>query len=418
MAEHNPQGERGAERIRDENQDRIPPPVPDINTPSAGELFEDDTRKQLNLLRERTFNPELRELVDRVRENEPRPVLFEKEAPDGQTLSDEDLRLRLYRLYYRTRVLSDNREMNISFNPFEKDERSPDISGHDALVEYITATMEQTSLSPFALLSYSIVEKGYIPTVHNLKKYQVENIVISLHDALFKTIMADHDGIILDAGTIGGDPFLEKIFSPTDGEPQHSLYFVLLGSIVSSIPQELQASAAEPITPFLPSSILMIELPLQTMPFNTGAICSTLRKKLALPIFLLNDNQSLVFASENYEDLDYSYHVLDYLFTLFMLNHDRVGVSIKARRRENTSRTFLMKYIISQLSYKLFADSVIVHIIRGHLVILTKDRFLDVIQSLVNEYNKLFDDQFAVALFRPDDFEDSLDIIRRIILAN
>lgn len=53
--------------------ERIPPPeqVAEDSAESIADSFEQDTRKQLNLLRERTFNPELRTLVERVRENEP-----------------------------------------------------------------------------------------------------------------------------------------------------------------------------------------------------------------------------------------------------------------------------------------------------------------------------------------------------------
>ncbi len=404
----------------DDDAGRIPPPVPDqgASAKSAGESFEEDTRKQLNLLRERTFNTELKQLVDRVRDNEPPLSVFDGEPEEIDALSEDELRLKLYRLYYRARVLHDNREMNVSFNPFESIDASSPGSIPDSLAGYIVDRMHQLALSPFALLSYSIIEKAYIPTIHNLERYHVDNVVIGLRDRLFRTILESGDGVIIEADTLRDDPFLEKIFYLHEGEEPHALYFVMLSSLVSEVARELQKPGRSVITPFLPSAILMIEMPLQTEPHNRASVYNTLRKKLALPFFLLNDNQSLVFTSESYEDMDYSYHVLDYLFTIFLLNHDRVGISIKSKSKDSINRTFLMKYIISQLSYKLHADSVLVHIIKGHLIILTREGFVDVIKSLIEEYNKLFNDQFNLVEFSPAEFKDSLEIIQRIVFNN
>lgn len=222
--------------------------------------------------------------------------------------------------------------------------------------------------------------------------------------------------MILEINDIQQDHFLEKIFNLKDAEEPRALYFVLLSYLVSDVIQELQGTDGTQVVPFLPSSILMIELPLQTSPYNKSAIFGNIRRKLALPFYLVADNRPLVFTARNYENIDFSYHVLDYLFTIFLLNRSRIGISIKVKSKESTSRTFIMKYIISQLAYKLRADSVLVHIIKGHIIILTKEEFLNIINSLIVEYNRLFNDQFVVVEFRPTEFEDSLEIIQKIVL--
>lgn len=409
-----------AESMMDDDAGRIPPPAADPGVPlqSAAESFEEETRQQLNLLRERTFNPELRQLVDRVRYNEPAPGLSDDEPERVDAVSEDELRLRLYRLYYRARVLHDNREMNVAFNPFEAMDSLSPVSLHDSLSVYIMDRMMQMSLSPFALLSYNIAEKGYVPSVHNLERYHVENIVIGLRDRLFMSILESAEGVIIGADAIRDDPFLEKVFSLREGEDPRALYFIMISCLASGIALEFQDQKRDAIEPFLPSSILMIELPLQTEPHNRGSIFTMLRKKLALPFFLLNDNQSLVFMTEGYEDMDYSYHVMDYLFTVFLFTRDSTGISIKLKSKDETNRTFLMKYILSQLSYRLHADSVLLHMIKGHLIVLTREGFVDLIRSLIDEYNRLFNDQFAVVEFKPSEFKDSLEIINRIILGN
>ena len=211
---------------------------------------------------------------------------------------------------------------------------------------------------------------------------------------------------------------MSKIFSLKQGEAHRPLYFILLSTITAEVMKELPVSGAENLSPFLPSAILMIELPDQTHPTAIAAITGILKRRLSLPYFLLNDYQSLVFSSESYEDLDYTYNVLDYLFTIFLLQKDRAGISIKSTAKKNDSMAFLIKYIISKLNHELYSDSAIVHIIKGRLIILTTEAFIDVIKEIINEYNRLFNDQFSVVGFYSADFEDSLYIIQKIILNN
>jgi len=415
-----PHNEGDAGHFPEDQQPRIPPPEngPHLKEDSAAEAFEKDTRKQLNFLREKTFNSNLRHLVDRIRDNEPDSADSEIFHEDIDSLSEEELQLRLYRLYYRAVNIRDNRDINIAFNPFEIQEDASSSSIVDSLNCHIINRMESLELSPFALLSYNIAQKGYMPAIHSLDRYHAESIVIGLRDRLFKKILAGPDGVIIDTGEIEEDPFMSKIFSLKEGEERRPLYFIMLSTITAEVMKELPISGSDTLSPFLPSAILMIELPDRSHPATIAAITGTLKRRLALPYFLLNDYQSLVFSSESYEDLDFTYQVLDYLFTIFLLHKDRAGISIKSSAHKNDSMTFLIKYVISKLSHTLYCDSVIVHIIKGRLVILTTGAFVDVIKEIIDEYNRLFNDQFSIVEFYSADFDDSLDIIQKIILNN
>src|SRR4030042_5718256 len=103
-----------AGRMNDERSDRMPTVSESGGAEgSAADSFEKETRSQLHFLRERTFNRELRQLVDRLRENEPDAGDPGPGMEDIASLSDEELQLRLGRLYYLARNIPDNREINI-----------------------------------------------------------------------------------------------------------------------------------------------------------------------------------------------------------------------------------------------------------------------------------------------------------------
>lgn len=420
MPEPIPTAEMQDDREKREDPGRIPPPdrFGAESPESIAESFEQDTRKQLNLLRERTFTPELRTLVDRVRENEPRDREDPLDEARIDSLSEEELELELYRLYYRARSLRENGKINIAFNPFEINRESADLSIQYSLASFITERMRLLSFSPFALLSYNISLKAYAPTVHTLDAHSIENVMIGLRDALFREIAASPEGLIITDERIHCEPFLAKLFTHRTGEAPRPVYFIMLSRITAGATKELLIEGSEGVIPFLPSSILMVELNEKAAGMDPSSITEAIRRKLALPFFILNDFQSLVFSAKSYDDLEYVYNVLDYLFTVFLLHGDRTGIILRSVSKENANLPFLIKYIISKLSNTLFSDSAIVHIIKDKLIILTRNDLVGPVRDIISEYNRLSSDQFALVEFQSNDFEDSVEIIQKYILNN
>jgi hypothetical protein len=419
---HNPirHTEEPGDSMIDEQSTRIPAPEsfpPDESPADAAGSFEEVTRKQLNLLRERTFNPELRKLVDRIRVNEPTPG--HQEIVSGiDELTEDELQLNLYRLYYKARNISDNNEINISFDPFKMIEESPSGDIKETLAAHVTYMMRHLSLSPFALLSYDITAKGYIPSIHDFAGDIAANIVISLKDSLFQKILSARDGILVYADELRDDHYLNKIFSTQDGSANGPIYFIMINQIVDEVVRELSESGAGPFSSFLPSALLMILLPENAAKAEPVDIARIARERLSLPLFMLNDNHSRVFSLERYDDLSYIFSVLDYFFNLFLLKKDRVGVSLHVKSSSGTSTPFIMKYIISKLNNKLYSDSVIINVLKERLIILTESIHLEIINQIFEEYNKLFKDSFVMYEFHSADFRDSHEVIQKLIIDN
>lgn len=419
---HNPirHNEEPGDSMMDEQSAHIPAPesFPPVENPAdAAGSFEHETRKQLNLLRERTFNPELRRLVDRIRVNEPSPG--QQESASGiDELSEDELQLNLYRLYYKARNISDNNEINISFDPFKMIDEAPSRDIKESLAAHLTSMMRHLSLSPFALLSYDITSKGYIPSVHDFEGDMAGNIVISLKDGLFQKILSSRDGILVYADELRDDHYLNKIFGTRETGVSGPVYFIMINQIIEEVVRELSESGAGPVVSFLPSALLMILLQDNAAKAEPGDIARIARERLSLPLFMLNDNHSRVYSLQRYDDLSYIFSVLDYFFSLFLLKKDRVGVSLNVKSSAGTSMPFMMKYIIAKLNNKLYADSVIINVLKERLIILTESAHLEIINQIFEEYNKLFQDSFVMYEFRSADFKDSHEVIQKIIIDN
>ena len=403
-----------------ESPERIPAPE---TFPPAGSLsdaagsFEEETRNQLNLLRERTFNPELRRLVDRIRVNEP-TADRQQDIEDIGRMSDEELQLNLYRLFYRARTIRDNSEINTSFDPFAIMDEPSSADIKDLLAAHVASMMKHLSLSPFALLSYNITAKGYTPVVHDFTGDDVANFVISLRDNLFQNIHSARDGILVHPDELRGDHYLDKIFSLQGDRGAGSLYFIMLNNIIDEVARELAETGVGPFSSFLPSAMLMVLVGGDAGSVEAVDIARLLRERLSLPLFMLNDKNSVVFSLERYDDLSYIFDVLDYFFTLFLFKKDRVGVSLNIKSSTGTSLPFMVKYIISKLNKKLHSDSVIINVVKDRLIILTESAHLEIIRTIFKEYEKLYKDSFITYEFRASEFRDAHEVIQKIIIDN
>jgi hypothetical protein len=403
----------------DNQPGRIPEPDSFLSnepvTPAAS--FEEETRKQLNFLRDRTFNPELRRLVDRIRENE--PPLGQAEIPANiDDISEEQLHLQLYRLYYKARNIQDNLEMNISFDPFtEYDTDYPsDISG--SISKHFILMMRHISFSHFAILSYDMTAKGYVPKIHELEGFDAANMVISLNDGLFNRILAARDGIIIKPDLLDNDPYMEKIFSMPDYGEGGSLYFIMINNIVDEVSRELSEYEAANLSSFIPSALLMIVLQDGGEPSDPFDIARLLRQRLSLPLYMLDDRRSFVFSLDRLDDLSCTFDILEYFFTLFLLKKDRIGINLRVQKSTGTNMQYMMKYIISKLNNKLFSDSVIINVLKDSLIILTEKPHIQTINGIFEEFNLLFNNSFVVHEFHAADYNDAHDIIQQIIIDN
>ena len=383
-----------------------------INSGGKGAELNQDA---IERLRRRAFNPELRDLVDRVMGNEPESAGAVPALNDIDKLPEEELLLRMYRLLYMTKSIADNRGINTSFKPFGMKRDFLEAGALDSIAEYIKNRMNKLSFSAFAILSYSVPLRGYVPVIHNLDTYEAGNIIIGLRSGLFKKIFSSPDGIILDSGTIRDDPFLAKIFH-AKGKSAGRIYFVMIERVTDELAGELAIAGEAPGAPFLPASICMIRMQEQESRPGARSITDILRKRLSLPFYLVDDTQSRGIVSGSFTGLSYPFYLLDYFFNVFLLRTEGIGLSIKLSGRAETRTAFLMKYLVSKLNHALRSDSAIIQILKNHLIILSHAGYVESIRHIIDAHNRLFDEKLSLMLFPATDFDDSIRIIQEIIL--
>lgn len=369
-----------------------------------------------NIIRNKTFNPELRRLVERVRDNEPGEVPLSQDPVAGKGPGAEELEMELYRLYYRARTLRDNLNVNISFNPFDLQSSLSSMDMPEAVFAHMAEEMKALSYPSFAILRYDIGRKGFVATRHALERHDAGNIIISLRDGIFLEMLGAGEGIIVDENAIRNDSFLAKRFMPVDGSEARPLYFTALSTLGDMVGRELDSGDTACPLPFLPSSILMAELPPGEGRRDPADIHEALRRKIALHAFLLCDDDSRSRSHFTCDDVGSTYTVLEYLFSVFLLRKDCVCVSVLSRGRDRPGTGYLVKYIIAKTKRMLSSDSTIIHLLKNRLIFIVPSSSLDGMRVLMAEFNRLFEDRFSMKEYRPAEFSDPRDIVMNLVL--
>jgi hypothetical protein len=336
--------------------------------------------------------------------------------PGGiEAMPEDELLLRMHRLLYMTGSVIDDRGINTSFRPFDLKEDFIRDGNRDALVRQLITGMKNLAFPLFAILSYGVTHRGYVPVVHTLDGQTAENIVISIRSGLFKKIYSSPQGVIVEEKTIQDDPLLKKIFR-AGGIRAARIYFTMVEHCTGGLAAELEVPGQTCAPPFLPSSVCMIFAGEQGP--DARDITDLLAKRLPLPLYLLDDNQSLGIVSRSFRGLSYPFNLLDYFFNVFLLRKENVGLSVRLSGRGGARTAFLMKYLISKLNHMLGPESAVIHILKNRLIILTRPECIEYIREIFDAHDSMFDEKMSLIEFHAADFDDSNSIIQKIILNN
>lgn len=368
----------------------------------------------INLIREKTFTPELRSLVHRVLENEP----FAEHGRDQTPVRDrDDILLRLTRLLYATGLLLDNSDINPALDPVMLSNSARTIGLGNAVITHCRERLAERGFPGFALMSYNPSRKGFVPAVSHLTRYSADAVVIGAKDPLFREIRESLRGTVLSVDSIVSDPFKEKLFSPVQGIERYPLYFIITDYLTVSVAEELRIPDSEAVYPFVPTGICMLEVGEShgALP-DAGRVFESISGFLPIFLFPVSHIYPLSFSSpDTYDDITDTYHLVEFLALLFMYNREGMGYLIRIHEDQHQT-AFISRYLVVRLSKILRADSAVIHLSSNRIVVLTRIHYQKRIHELLDEYRRLLGRELRIDMFHPVDFTNEKDLMRSIIL--
>jgi hypothetical protein len=361
-----------------------------------------------NILRTKTFNRELKSLVNRIVSNEEKP-----EEEDLQSLSESQLLQSLHKIFYRIKSLDEIESVHSSFNPFLIDTENEPASG---ITDYLEAAFNSLGISVYDILTFSINDRCFTSTYTELNPVNKTDIILNLKDNLFKQISEKESGYILTAREREKDSFLSKKFIGFDDEGGRGmLLFIRLSSIVMNLIKELnQGHEAVPLAEYL-SPIIIFRLEEQGEGEVRNRI-EVLKNELSIPLYLHLGRFIPSLDLQRYDDLDSLVSIVETLLNISTISEDLNGALIKISRGCDKEMIYEIKYMISRLKQSLHGQASIVRIKSDVLLIITHKKNMGIVQAVAADYNEIYDNRFKSEIISMEKRDEIPGILLKVCL--
>ena len=353
----------------------------------------DSGAPDVNILRERTFNKELSDLVSKIRTNESIEETAEQTQKDtDKDISDDEL-LRLYhKLYYKTLNLEELDKINSELNPFDLYKES----SSDEIINLINTEMSNMQLSDFSILAYIIDKNAYTNYANYIANLNENNIVIDSFEILYTNILSNTNGFIVDSQIIERNLFLNKRF----GSGQ-SMYFISFGNFFMDFFYSADLGEKPDFSDQL-LPILLIQLKENIKDHQKKSIYNNIKNRLTVYFFLLY--KKILLENQNLNNnISNVFNLIDYTYKKYSKLDDYLCCIIKFKKYVNIESFFILQYLQDKLEKKLFQKTSISRIEKDKLIIFAPKTGKKILEDTVDEFNKVYNNVFDVKIIMNDE---------------
>jgi hypothetical protein len=324
--------------------------------------------QEKNLLREKTFNSELNQLVNKIFTNEKineEPV----ELPEEIDLTGKNnLLLKCEELIYRLKHFEDCNTATAFYNPFDADINVYD--DIDDTADYIKTGLLQCGHHEYQILKYNFNDKAYRSDINMLEESYSTGIYFSNNDPVIKRIQSSAEGFIIKPDLIASDPFFSKKFI-SDGSNSSNMdtfYIVKISNLFNdSINMEKLGDKISKFEDFL-SPLILLKLTGNTE-YKTEEILSSLKRTASIPMMLyfLKNRIKFNITNSKYEDT----LLMIELFIKSSINTRIKSYIITLKDYSVKDNLFIFKFFISRVKKFFSHDSLILQISINRAIIVT-----------------------------------------------
>jgi hypothetical protein len=339
-------------------------------------------QEALEKIRQKTFNDELRLLVDNITAQP-----SDSSVEDQSHISSMQLLKKFHTLFYKSIHLSHLKDINQKIDTALVYE---DVS-EKVISNKIDDYFENNGVKEYALLFFSVEKKAYIPYLWKITSISREQCIIYPAEQLFHRILGSEQGLLLDKKAYRQDAdFLHHFgdISFTTG----NLYFLSLKHVIGHIYDTFTKQRSD--------SLDKILLPLLIMRYDSDTIgdvthwLHSMKQEAALLLYFFS-----IMREKNISDVpnwspSYVNAVLDTFTQIHSHNPDSKVLIITHTNLIDYTSYLLMKYIYGKLKKIVSATSSVLFLEREKIILfLDKKNYteiIDYLSSLTTTYETTF----------------------------
>lgn len=339
----------------------------------------------VNILREKTFNPELSSLLNKIYSHE---KTSEVEPPVTEEI-DPVLKITLLQkcdqLLYKIKHVSEAASVSSSYNPFTQD-----INVYDDindLNEYIETGMRQSGFSRFLIMKYNFKDAAFRTDLNRIDKSLTSDLFFSTRDPYFIFMHENNSGFILDHAGVNNDPFMKKklggFFQAVD--TRKVIYFVRLCSLCNDDEKSLMIKNNMSSFEQYLSPIIAAIPDAENDHYDDNEFFVTLKNNMQIPFSLYTEKNRIDFDSS-----DFSYEDRLLMLELVMNSPAAAGMTRSILALDNFSvkeNMFILKLLLSRIKKRLEKNSFFMRIDMNKCILITSEAEKIDIAGMVDEIN-------------------------------
>jgi len=360
--------------------------------------------EELQKIREKTFNSELKDLVHKVTGHSPDDV--------DSIESPRQMLKRLHALYYRAVNML---EMHGPVE-FPNEEILDAIDRDMDPVTLLHNRLEQLKFDQFALLSYNIANQCFKPVSKTSSSFTSENLLVDVSEKLYRDIRKNRHGVLLDHEEILNNTFLKKRFMDDDEHHERNIYFVSLGNIVDNFFMDADHLYDSRIFKSRFSSILVLRIP-PDYSFTAEELYRLLSDTLIYELVLVEleyerNNPSKMFILER--PLENLYRIYEYFFLLSRYQDSGKVYLMHSVVAFTEEMVYLWHYITFKLQCQLSPASMILRHEKDIILLFADTSDVDIVESFFTTIQNIFPGMITFDSYDNKEFSHSMGLLRKI----
>ncbi len=377
-----------------------------LSTDDIPMLMDQIQSEPVNLLRRRTFNDDLKNLVHRIRDNEATGQ-SEETPPDSdiQVKHDEITILKnLHRLFYATRHMDSLLSAGVILN---QKVRPADIftsvtSSGDIMANIIKSLGYETS----QLLIYRRDKRAF--ETFPVDSTRINSSSIGLHDSVFRNIIESPSGILLKENDFTSDQFMIKRFPFIKGDSSEFIYMNMTSRFTRETLNQKENFLSTALSP-----IILIHGTGLNQAETAESLYPYLHKHLALFLIVMLKTIGPFWdsprLSSHYEMLEW----LEFFLYLYRIRPDFRCLIIHLHESSSTEDLLMMRYLFTRIGKVITEESSMIRYSRDALIIFLPEKTLGSVETVVHEYRSIFKGAFHLELLETSD-ETFISLIHKL----
>lgn len=343
-----------------------------------------DNIEMKNILRERTFNSELKDLVGKI-------TSHSRNNLRDDSISEKDkLLIDFHRLFYTTHALSESINIPEATNLFYTGDLHIN-SYSELLPNLFERYFASIGCRGYSILFGDYKRKCYSVSDAYYDKVSPQKTFIGLYDDILTKINSS------ELGYIAKDQDLNRFLLQGKVTQDSALYFIRINFLTGALKQELFSCDDSSEDNFIYSPILMLVVSKNIV--SPTELFKVLLRDLPIPLYLLTKNTIQTvkpLAEDNFKTLIAKYEFILESCYHYGLNNAIILKEVNLGDAEYQENVFIMDYIFAKLSYR-FPESVKFRVNPNKTIIFFKLNHSSQIKNMINEMFGNFNINFKIS---------------------